>query len=56
MGKLEKVSWVGIAGTFLILEGIASAMWSQDKEPLSQAGRATRVIIGIGLLTVKICS
>lgn len=55
MSRLDRADWIGIAGTFIVIESIASMLWSQDKQPLSQGGRMARLGIGVALLTVKIC-
>lgn len=45
-----KVEIVGMAGFFLVLEGVMSIVGSQDQRTVSQAGRIIRIGIGGGLL------
>jgi hypothetical protein len=52
--KLEKINWVQGAGLFLTVEGMLSMAISPDKSPISQLSRVVRIIIGVGLVVIKI--
>jgi len=46
------IDYKGIAGFFLITEGILSIAGSQDQRPISQVGRVIRIGVGIGIMVV----
>lgn len=50
----SKAVLLKIFGVFLIVEAIVSIAYSQDQHKISQAGRISRIGIGIALLFIKV--
>lgn len=46
----SNVDWMGLAGFFLVVEGVLSIGGSLDQQPISQVGRFIRIGIGFGLI------